>query len=75
MYDKFFNNFIEMVVYADLVILSAATSTGVSTAMLTYSLVGVVFSFMVCIILYQFYGLYIAERAIMQQLKLKLRGW
>jgi phosphoglycerol transferase MdoB-like AlkP superfamily enzyme len=64
-----------MVVYADLVILSAATSTGVSTAMLTYSLVGVVFSFMVCIILYQFYGLYIAERAIMQQLKLKLRGW
>ena len=53
-YEKFSANMIEALVFLNLVILSAAKSSNFDSFELTFSLVGMVFAIMICIIFYQF---------------------
>ena len=62
---------IEASVYFNLVVLSVTTLTGLNTAALVYSLVGLVFVVMIALIAHQFHLLYIAKTTLWLRLKNK----
>ena len=64
-------NLIEACVYLNLILLSVTTLTGLNTAALVYSLVGLVFVVMIALIAHQFHLLYIAKTALWLRLKNK----
>ena len=64
-------NLIEACVYLNLVVLSVTALTGLNTAALVYSLVGLVFVVMITLIAHQFHLLYIAKTALWLRLKNK----
>ena len=63
-YKSFVVNAIEVVIFLNLIILSAARSNGAALFKLTFTLVGIVFAIMNGIIFYHFYLLYIAKSAL-----------
>ena len=64
-------NLIEACVYLNLVVLSVTALTGLNTAALVYSLVGLVFAVMIALIAHQFHLLYIAKTTLWLRLKNK----
>ena len=71
-YQTFYVNAIEALVYLNLIILSAATSNKVNSLVLVYSLVGMVFAIMLGIIYYHFHILYITKSTVWLKFTLKL---
>ncbi len=67
-------NLVEASIYLNLVILSAATSSGLNSAALVYSLVGIVFATTIGIIVYHFHILYTAKSAMWLKMKTMLSG-
>ena len=64
-------NLIQAGVYLNLIVLSVTAVTGLNTAALVYSLVGLVFLVMIALIAHQFHLLYIAKTALWLWLKNK----
>ena len=64
-------NLVEASIYFNLFVLSATTLTGLNTAPLVYSLVGLVFVIMIALSAYQFHLLYIAKTTLWLRLKNK----
>ena len=64
-------NLVEACVYLNLIVLSVTALTGLNTATLVYSLVGLVFVLMIALIANQFHLLYIAKTALWLRLKNK----
>ena len=70
-YKSMIINLIEACVYLNLVVLSVTALTGLNTAALVYSLVGLVFAVMIALIAHQFHLLYIAKTTLWLRLKNK----
>ena len=70
-YKSLIINLIEACVYLNLVVLSVTALTGLNTAALVYSLVGLVFVVVIALIAHQFHLLYIAKTALWLRLKNK----
>ena len=70
-YSSFYINAMEAVVYLNLIVLSAAASTGVNSPTVVNSLVGIVFALTIGIILYHFHAHYIAKFEAWQKIQSK----
>ena len=64
-------NLVEASIYLNLIVLSATTLTGLNTAALVYSLVGLVFVTMIALCAYQFHLLYVVKTTLWLRLKNK----
>ena len=77
-YESFFVNVIESLVFLNLIILATAQATDNDSLGLTFTLVGLVFAIMIGVIVYQFYFFYVAKSSLwsrftrcLQSIKLK----
>ena len=71
-YATFYTNALEVVVYLNLIILTAATSSRVNSPWLASVLIGMVFAITVGIIVYHFHVLYTAKSVLWLKLRAKL---
>lgn len=71
-YTNFYTNTVEVLLYLNLIILSAATSNDVNSPAVANSLVGMVFAIMMGIIVYQFYDLYLKKLTTWANIRAKL---
>ena len=60
-YESFFVNIIEALVFLNLIVLSAIKSSNIDSIELTFSFVGMVFTVMIGVLFYQLYFLYISK--------------
>ena len=72
LYSKLHNTIIEVSIYLNLIVISAAVATDTKPLGLIYTLVGLVFLTMLGIIAYHFHILYIAESRVWLQFKAKI---
>ena len=72
LYTKLHNTIIEVSIYLNLIVISAAVATDTKPLGLIYTLVGLVFLTMLGIIAYHFHILYIAESRVWLQFKAKI---
>ena len=63
-YENFFVNSIESLVFLNLIILATAQATDNDSLGLTFTLVGIVFTIMIGVIVYQFYFFYVAKSSL-----------
>ena len=63
-YETFYINVVEVSIYFNLILLSAAELGGISSKSLSYFLVGLVFIRMTCIIAYQLHFQYVVKGTV-----------
>ena len=68
-------NILEVFIYLNIIILTAATATGANSPMLVHALVGLVFVSMMIISTYHFHLLYVARSALLRKVKTNLTGF
>ena len=68
-------NILEVFIYLNIIILTAATATGANSPILVHALVGLVFVSMMIISAYHFHLLYVARSALLHKVKSNLTGF